>query len=128
MALGTLTIAASVSVIKTAAEEGDDDSVKQAAAQLQDVPMGLLIAINLIQMAGYACGLFGALKYNASLVMVAFVFYCIYTVFALIGLNIASILLGGFFAYPHWFLYKEIKDGTMSEENYVNEKASCCCV
>mmetsp|Transcript_27838 Transcript_27838/g.78004 ORF Transcript_27838/g.78004 Transcript_27838/m.78004 type:complete len:180 (-) Transcript_27838:194-733(-) len=129
MALGTLTIAAGLIMIKTVAEDADDDDVKQAATQLDGLPVGLPVVIMLIQMAGSACGIFGALNYNANLVMVAFVFHCIYTIFALARPNtIPDVILGAFFAYPHWFLYKEIKDGTMSPESYVNERASCCCV
>jgi hypothetical protein len=34
-------------------------------------------------------------------------------------------LLNAFFAYPHYFLIKEIQAGIMTEESYPNEKPLC---
>ena len=47
---------------------------------------------------------------------------------ALPALNPFGLIIPGLFLYPHVFHIKEIRAGIMSEENYENEKQSCCCV
>ena len=38
-----------------------------------------------------------------------------------------SFFIAAAFVYPHIFFVKEVKQGTMSEENCPREKFSCCC-
>ena len=97
-------------------------------------------------------GIVGAFRYNVNLTGIAAVSFCFDFLIGLFGviLNgsirngiisyefrldwfskqymIPQLLVSGFFAYPHFFFIKEVRDGSMSKQNYVNEEMSCCCV
>jgi hypothetical protein len=105
-----------------------DDSVKATFDQFDAKSAGIACAIMLVQMLFYAMGVYGAIKFNEGFVIAALVAYIVIFVVDAIALNIGGILLNGFFAYPHFYFIKEMRDGIMTEENYPNEKQSCCCV
>jgi len=75
-------------------------------------------------------GIFGALKFNKSLVLVSAVWYVCYAI-----LNIADWenrrWIGTFmalaFSYPSWHLFVALHNKTIQKENYSNEKYCCCC-
>uniref|UniRef100_A0A6T6HSJ6 Uncharacterized protein n=1 Tax=Craspedostauros australis TaxID=1486917 RepID=A0A6T6HSJ6_9STRA len=126
--LGLLGVAAAKGVASQAAENADDDETITSLQALSDAPVGVLVAVLLVQSACYVCGIFGAIKYNSPLVLVAFVCYCVTFAFDLFGANIVGMIITACFAYPHFFLHQEIRNGVMTPENYINEQQSCCCV
>lgn len=73
-------------------------------------------------------GIAGGYYYNIYMTGIAAAAYCFDVLLSLIQFNLGGVLYGAFFAYPHFFLIKEIRAGTMSKENYANEEMSCCCV
>lgn len=105
-----------------------DDSVRTAMQQFSAQPIGLFIAIQSFQIVCSILGIVGALKYNIYLTGIAASAFCFQFVMAIVGFNIEGLLYAGFFAYPHYFFIKEVREGTMSQENYPNEEMSCCCL
>mmetsp|Transcript_21361 Transcript_21361/g.46333 ORF Transcript_21361/g.46333 Transcript_21361/m.46333 type:complete len:181 (-) Transcript_21361:223-765(-) len=85
------------------------------------------IFVVLVLAIGHALGLYGAVSYKPWMVMTSFVFYCLSTIFALVRLDPFCIMYA-LFAYPHYFLWEEIRAGIMTPDNYPNEIHSCCCV
>jgi len=109
----------------------DDDEAKQAFADVEKAAgasLGFLIFLAVAKIVCYSCGIYGAMSYNIWLVGVSLAAYGLGFIYALIHGNILALLPQGFFAYPHVFFIKEVKEGIMSEENYELEKQSCCCV
>ena len=91
--------------------------------------VALVIAIWLLPPTVFsAAGIAGALLYNKWMVGLAGAFYCLLMIFNVLQFDIFGLVLMGLFAYPHYFLVKEINQGIMTEQNYPNEKMSCCCV
>ena len=110
------------------AMEFTDDATKTAMEEFAALPLAPLIAGFVVPIVMDAVGLAGAIIYNKWMVGVAGVFYCVLIVFDLLQLNVPGVIYNAFFAYPHFFLIKEINMGIMTKENYPNEKFSCCCV
>jgi hypothetical protein len=110
----------------------NDDEVKSqvetAMAAVQKMPLGALIAFEILQIVVYAAGIVGALRYNIYLVGVSMAGYCFAIAVNLMTLNIFGLICPAFFAYPHLFFIQEVRKGIMSKENYYNEEMSCCCV
>uniref|UniRef100_A0A7S2EL06 Uncharacterized protein n=1 Tax=Trieres chinensis TaxID=1514140 RepID=A0A7S2EL06_TRICV len=109
----------------------DDDEAKQAFADVEKAAgasLGFLIFFTVAKLVCYSCGIYGAMSYNIWLVGISLVAYGLDFIYALTNGSILALLLPGFFAYPHVFFIKEVKEGIMSEENYELEKHSCCCV
>jgi hypothetical protein len=105
----------------------DDDQVAAEMEAYRNEPLGLFIAFGTLHILLSAAGIVGALRYNVYLVAIAAAAYCFACVMALVALNPYGLLYPGFFAYPHFFFIKEVREGTMSKENYHNEELSCCC-
>jgi hypothetical protein len=99
--------------------------------QLNDKILWTTGAVVFVEMVLYGAGVYGACKYNQCLVGVAMMTY-----FAKIIVHLSYfwfymtpvILLNALFAYPHYFLIKQIRSGILSEDNYPSEKYSCCCL
>jgi hypothetical protein len=97
--------------------------------QLNDKILWTTGAVVFVEMV--LAGAYGACKFNQGLVGVAMMTY-----FAKIIVYLSyfwfymtpEILLNALFAYPHYFLIKQIRSGIMSEDNYPSEKYSNCCV
>jgi len=105
----------------------DDDTVKNEldmATQYMWIPM-LLAGLNI---AASGLGIWGAKNYIGWMVMISGLWYAVGTVLSLLGGDIGGAIMSGFFAYPHFVFYQEMKKGIMTEENYPNEIHSCCCV
>ena len=111
----------------------DDDEVRQEGEELEGIPFGFLVFIALVQIACYGVGFYGALIFHEIMVLVGLVCHSLMVVWHLLTFSdfitfIIQISLSVGFAYPHAFLYKEIKEQIMTPENYPNEVQSCCCV
>lgn len=106
----------------------DDDEVKEAMELYGNAPLGSIIGILVVQIVISALGAVGAFVYNKWMVGMTAAAYFIGVAMGLIALNPGSIVYNLFFAYPHFFLIKEIHQGSMTKETYPDEKQSCCCV
>jgi hypothetical protein len=73
-------------------------------------------------------GLYGGLKYHVPLISTCGFLYVVDGIFSIIALDFWGLLTSVLFAYPHYFLVQEIRQGIMTPENYHNEEHSCCCV
>eukprot|EP00339_Tiarina_fusa_P019986 CAMPEP_0117028252 /NCGR_PEP_ID=MMETSP0472-20121206/20559_1 /TAXON_ID=693140 ORGANISM="Tiarina fusus, Strain LIS" /NCGR_SAMPLE_ID=MMETSP0472 /ASSEMBLY_ACC=CAM_ASM_000603 /LENGTH=177 /DNA_ID=CAMNT_0004735689 /DNA_START=50 /DNA_END=583 /DNA_ORIENTATION=+ len=124
--LGTIFLFAGIELMEAAAADADDDEVKEAGEQLQQIPLGLLVVVNLVLVALFAAGIKGAVDYNPRLVKCAAFAYVGKFILDLFGGNIAAAVTDAFFAYPHFFFLKEMSENVMTPENYPNE-AHCCC-
>jgi hypothetical protein len=105
----------------------DDDNTQTTMDAFANLALGLLIAICLVPTVFSAVGIAGALLYNKWMAGSAGAFYCLSMIYNVFQLNIFGLVLMGLFAYPHYFLVKEINQGIMTEQNYPNERFSCCC-
>lgn len=111
------------------AQDADDDEIQQAVADFEAIPVGPWFYVVQVLRVGLAlAGIFGALKYKVPLIGAAAAMYIGDIILSLVNFEIAGVVLAGFFLYPHFFLIQEIRQGIMSQENYVNEQHSCCCV
>ena len=45
--------------------------------------------------------------------------------FGVLALDFGAVVMGGLFLYPHIIMYKEMKEGIMTEYNY-HKIAHCC--
>jgi hypothetical protein len=130
-ALLLLGIMGAISFAKSSAEgsdEIDDDEFKAAYEEFSRLPVGGFIAIQSLKIICCILGIFGALHYNLYMTGIAAAAFCFDFVRAMVGFNIFGLIFSGFFAYPHFFFIKEVREGIMSKENYNNERMSCCCV
>jgi len=126
--IGALTLISGAQIVEQVAAIADDDEVKQGAALLQNFPIGLFVISTSIQLVCYGFGVYGALKYRPAFVMIALFAYLAYTVLSLTAGSFGGMIFGIVFAYPHWYLYDEMKAGVMSPETYPYERYSMCCV
>eukprot|EP00538_Stauroneis_constricta_P011960 CAMPEP_0119546132 /NCGR_PEP_ID=MMETSP1352-20130426/677_1 /TAXON_ID=265584 /ORGANISM="Stauroneis constricta, Strain CCMP1120" /LENGTH=168 /DNA_ID=CAMNT_0007590797 /DNA_START=77 /DNA_END=583 /DNA_ORIENTATION=- len=82
------------------------------------------ITVGVLNVLCSAAAIYGAVIYNSYLVGVNVVFLAL----TMFNMGIVSVVANGFFIYPHAFLIHYIEKGIMSEDNYENERQSCCCV
>mmetsp|Transcript_5557 Transcript_5557/g.16483 ORF Transcript_5557/g.16483 Transcript_5557/m.16483 type:complete len:187 (-) Transcript_5557:369-929(-) len=124
----TITILLGYELVELAAREDDasEDTI-ETANQLKHAHIGWIILYHLLQIVGYAFAIQGAVKFNRKLVLAGFVVYCASFTMNLLVFDLVGMLLTGFFAYPHFYLAKEIEENVMTPENYANELHSCCC-
>ena len=113
--------------------DADDDSVKEAGEQLSTLLIGFLVFVAIVQVVCYGVAIYGSISFNQTMILVGLVCYCMMIAWHLITYTdfitfIVQISLSLGFAYPHYFMYKEMKDQIMTPENYPNEVQSCCCV
>mmetsp|Transcript_7748 Transcript_7748/g.12827 ORF Transcript_7748/g.12827 Transcript_7748/m.12827 type:complete len:190 (+) Transcript_7748:93-662(+) len=106
----------------------DDDEVQAALAAFSEAPIGIFLAVSGVKACISLAGIMGAIKYNVVLTGIAAAAFCFDAVVALIAFNVVGVVYAALFAYPHFFFIKEVRNGTMSVENYPNEVHSCCCV
>jgi len=131
ISLGYSVLNASSDFSEAVTDALDDDEAKQNFADAEGAvgaSLSFLIFLTIAQLVCHSCGIYGAISYNIWLVGVSLVAYSLAFIYYLIHGIILALLLPGFFAYPHFFFIKEVKEGIMSEENYELEKQSCCCV
>jgi hypothetical protein len=106
----------------------DDDTVQSAFTGLDNTSMGALGAIISFRMTFNVMGIYGAIHYRQYYVGAALVAFILSTFMSLWNLEIVGVVMSSLFAYPHFFLIKEIRSGIMSVNTYPIEKQSCCCV
>lgn len=76
-----------------------------------------------------AIGVVGAVKLNKWMVGGMAIAYCAGVVMGIVFKQPKVVIYCAFFAYPHFFLVKEIQQGIMTKHNYdATERMSCCCV
>ena len=109
--------------------DADDDSVKAAVEEFESISLnaGFFIFV-VFRIIASGCGIGGAYYYNPTLVTVAGISYFALALTSLAYFDIAGVIYFSLFAYPHYYLVKEIREGIMSKDNYINEQHSCCCV
>jgi hypothetical protein len=115
---------------KNASNNFDDDEVVAAFEELEGYTTSVRVAIALscTKMILNAVGIYGAVTYKVWAVAASLVGYGIEFLVSLIAFDLFTLLMAGFFAYPHYYLIQEIRSGVMSRETYEQEKFSCCCV
>ena len=91
---------------------------------------GLILSALVVGIICNSLALMGSIKFYKTFVMVGLVWYCIESILSLVlFLDFIGAAVGLAFAYPHFFLFKEIRSGIMSKQTYPNEKSCCdCCV
>mmetsp|Transcript_29729 Transcript_29729/g.71986 ORF Transcript_29729/g.71986 Transcript_29729/m.71986 type:complete len:179 (-) Transcript_29729:108-644(-) len=91
---------------------------------------GLIVTALVVGIICNSLALYGSLKFNKTFVMVGLVWFCIESILSLVlFLDFIGAAVGLAFAYPHFFLFKEIRNGVMTTQTYPNEKSCCdCCV
>lgn len=105
----------------------DDDAVKTELAMLSSAAwVAYLVAALSIVCGGL--GIYGAKEYKGWMVLVAGIWFVVNSVLSLLGGGVGGCIMSGFFAYPHFVFYQEMRKGIMTESNYPNEMHSCCCV
>jgi cytochrome bd-type quinol oxidase subunit 2 len=107
---------------------GDDQAQQEEAQQLNSIPLGLVVAMMMIQAVLFVFGIMGAIKYTKWMIMVALIGYALSFVVNLLSGSYLGLVLPALFAYPHFVLISEINQGIMTPDNYPNEVHSCCCV
>lgn len=109
------------------ASQFDDDAVKaELAIASSNAWAAYLVACLSIVCGGL--GIYGAKEYKGWMVLISGVWHCVCIILSIVTGGISSAIMSGFFAYPHFMFYQEMKKGIMTEENYPNEMHSCCCV
>ena len=97
----------------------------------RDSYLSNIVPLSLATNAVIGCsglGICGAISYRKNYILVALVAYCVTFCMDAYNANFLGMIANGFLVYPHAFLYKEIQNGTMTPQNYENEKRPCCCV
>lgn len=87
----------------------------------------IVIAFLFIGLLCSSLGIHGGRNYNQCCAFTAMLWYVLSFLLNFITMNIPNAILMGIVAYPHVVFYHEVKEGTMTEENYQNEVYSICC-
>lgn len=107
----------------------DDDAREQMDAFVKTGGMAIvetvLEALETISIGLHACGIYGALNFKQWGIITAGVAYTVQLLVGLVTMDIYNIVLSASFLYPHWFMYKLMRAGVMTDSNYHNI-ASCC--
>ncbi|KAG7347459.1 hypothetical protein IV203_016164 [Nitzschia inconspicua] len=119
---------AGVELFEAAAKTADDDAVINAGKQLQQIPMGLVVALIILQIVLHSIGVQGAIAYKKWMVYCALASFAMNVVVNIFQLNPVFVIFNVCLAYPHVFFIKEMNENIMTPENYPNEVQSCCCV
>jgi hypothetical protein len=126
--LTAVSFIAGVELMEAVASQADDDQVIEAGKELQSIPVGLFVALTILQAVFYVFGIMGAINYTKWMIICAIVGYVLSFAVQLFQLNLLGMFLSGVFAYPHFFFLSEMNKNIMTPENYPNEVQSCCCV
>lgn len=105
----------------------EDDAVQEQLAYARQF-VWLSILFFSLSILTSLCGIMGALRFNGALVLISALWHCLSTITSFLVGDYLPMLLPILFAYPHFVLYKEIRQGTMTAESYAKERHSCCCV
>ncbi|KAL3916915.1 MAG: hypothetical protein SGARI_007844 [Bacillariaceae sp.] len=91
---------------------------------------GLLISAFVIGIICNALGLFGALKFKKTFVMVAAVWFGVEAILSIVlFMDFIGDVVALLFLYPHIMLFHDMQKGIMTAERFPNEKDCCgaCC-
>jgi hypothetical protein len=111
---GTFLIAG-VELVEAAAQTADDDQVINAGKQLQQIPMGLVVVMIVVQIALHCVGVQGAITYTKWMVYCALASYALNFVVNVFQMNIFGLVLNVTLAYPHFYFIHEINQNIMSK-------------
>jgi hypothetical protein len=109
-------------------QNANDDKAMANEKKLEQIPMTFLLLVTLLKMCFFACGIFGAIRYNKYMVLAALFVYAMSFTRDILHFSMSGVMLAGCCAYPHVFFLKEMKNNVMTPESYPNEAQSCCCV
>lgn len=118
----SLVVLSDILLLVMPSDPDSDGEFAQVAIKKEVVGMSLTVLLL------SAFGIFGALKLEYWIIVLVCFFYGSNAVFYLILLHLPGFVISVLFCCPHFVLAQEISKGIMSEENYPNEKHSCCCV
>jgi hypothetical protein len=120
-------------------------SGNNADTDYSDSKLNSLLVVFSIGIVFKMLAIFGAIRYNIWLVSASIAYHAIsfivktginvaasnsdsdykYNVGVIVVIGLISIAL---FIYPHVMFVREVRSGTMTNNNYDNERQSCCCV
>jgi hypothetical protein len=101
--------------------------MKNLDNQLQNLPLGLIVACNTVLTIMFGFGVKGALSYTPWMVKVAMAGYALKIAVDLVGFNPSlGLIVSALFVYPQVYFVKEMESNIMTPDNYPN-KAQCCC-
>jgi hypothetical protein len=107
----------------------DDEAMTSMNALIFTSTFWIVMVTLLLCLAASTIGVFGAITFNKWMVGVTAAAYCVGVVMGLVFMQRNVVIYSAFFAYPHFFLVKEIQQGIMTKQNYdATERMSCCCV
>ena len=106
----------------------DGDEVDDAYEQFVRAWRITLMVILIISVLSFTIGIIGSLRYSAGMVFCTGIWHCFLFTVNMLGLNLLGALVNILFAYPHFVLVHEIRQGIMNRDRYPLEKQSCCCV
>jgi hypothetical protein len=91
---------------------------------------GLIVTTLVIGIVCNTVTLYGSIKFKKTFVMVGLVWFCLEAILSLVlFLDFIGAAIALSFAYPHFFLFREMRNGIMTPQSYPNEKSCCdCCV
>jgi len=99
-----------------------DEVMKEGGALLLETVLDFMLLLGI----GFAaCGIYGALKFKKWGIITAGSAYALGLVIGVLSLDFGTLLVSGFMLYPHLIMYKEMKEGIMTELNY-HKIAHCC--
>jgi hypothetical protein len=107
--------------------EFDDDAVRAALDEIDGAKVGMTIGFASLGMICSAFGIYGATRFNQWAVMVAGSWYVGELVRGLVYLDFGSVIMSGFFAYPHVVFWQELRKGVMNPMTYPQEAQCCSC-
>jgi len=104
------------------------------APQAMDRPgferFGIMIAAFVLGIICNTLGLYGALKFRKTFILVATVWFGIEAILSVaLFMDFVGFIVSILFLYPHLMFFKELQSGVMSRKNYIHEKECCgaCC-
>jgi len=100
------------------------------APQAMDRPgferFGIMIAAFVLGIICNALGLYGALKFRKTFILVATVWFGIEAILSVaLFMDPVGFIVSILFLYPHLMFFKELQSGVMSRKNYIHEKECC---
>ena len=126
--LSTLILITGIDLLVEGAAQADDDTVKNTATELKVFPEVLFVIWVCLQILFNVLGILGAINYSKWMIVATLLGYILSFIGNLLELNLAGMILSGFFAYPHYFFLSEMHFLIMTPDNYPNEVQSCFCV
>lgn len=110
-------------------EKYADKDDEELAVLLDGFDFWALIVIQVVAVICYFSGLVGALRFSICPVLITILWEITYGALCAYDKNWTGLGVAIFWLYPHLFLCRELAQGVMTEENYVeSERQSCCCV